>query len=97
MEKKKYPPSLLPTEETITNLASTANLNKTTGFDYIPYKGIADKRLRTIIMNSLQDILLDAIATEPLFDSQLVLFNKRKVNQPPTVDQLRLIACTCIT
>ena len=35
--------------------------------------------------------------TQPFFDAKLTLFNKNKSGITPNTNQLRMIACTCIS
>ena len=48
---------MTPTMETINYLYQNADLNKTTGYDYIPYMALKYPKLREIILRDLKEIL----------------------------------------
>ena len=89
---------MIPTLETIEYLAWNANLSKTTGFDYIPMEALKYEEFRYMIQKDIKKMTQNKEAnTHPFFNAKLVMFNKLKNEEPPTTNQLRLIACTCIT
>ena len=87
---------MIPTMETINYLQQNADLRKTTGYDYIPYMALMYPKFREIVFRDLTNILQNKEETRQFFEAKLTLFNKNKDGKPPTTDQLRLIACTCI-
>ena len=91
-----YPREMIPTSMTINHLILHADLRKTTGFDYIPYQALTQNQFKITMERDLSKMLTENGETEPFFNAKLVIFNKNKSGKPPTVDQIRLIACTNI-
>ena len=88
---------MIPNEDSLNQLILKADLRKTTGYDYIPYEAMKYKEFRKIIIRDTKKLIIENKDTQPFFTAKLVLFNKNKSGTAPTVNQLRLIACTCVT
>ena len=89
---------MIPTLDTIEFLAWNANLDKTTGFDYIPMNALKYEEFRLMLRKDIEKMTQNKETnTQPFFNAKLVMFNKLKNEELPTTNQLRLIACTCIT
>ena len=79
------------------DMISTADLNKSTGYDYIPYTALKNEKCREWMVKTINHILDKKRDPARLFESKMAFINKNKDGSIPTLSQIRLITCTCIT
>ena len=72
--------------ETIKYLYLNADLRKTTGYDFIPYKALAYPQFRDILLRDLRKLIVSGQDTDPFFQAKLTLFNKNKSGTTPLVN-----------